>query len=41
MHKGCFFTKEEFRSQEPESSMDSVRVVNEYGFKAPDFNRGE
>ncbi|MCC5625927.1 hypothetical protein, partial [Nostoc sp. CHAB 5715] len=35
------FTEEEFRIQEPESSMDSVRLDVQSRFKAPDFNRGE
>ncbi|MEG4121104.1 hypothetical protein QUA43_27010 [Microcoleus sp. N9_B4] len=34
------FTEEEFRIQEPESSMGSVRQDGESRFKAPDFNRG-
>ncbi|MCC5624607.1 hypothetical protein [Nostoc sp. CHAB 5715] len=34
-------TEEEFRIQEPESRMDSVRLDGESRFKAPDFNRGE
>ncbi|MEG4146528.1 hypothetical protein [Microcoleus sp. Pol12B5] len=34
------FTEEEFRIQEPESSMGSVRQDGESSFKAPDFNCG-
>jgi len=34
-------TEEEFRSQEPEFRMNSVRLVDESWFKAPGFIRGD